>query len=85
MAWLYNKKRFLFSGDSDIIRSGIDYICNSKYLNGNIKSIYFRNVPNIPDHKAVISNIHIGTERGSGYWKLNTSLLNDNNYKTKSD
>ena len=52
-------------------------------MNGNIKSIYFRNVPKIPDHKAVISNIHIGTERGSGYWKLNTSWLNDDNYKNK--
>ena len=52
-------------------------------MNGNIKSIYLRNLPKIPDHKAVISNIHIGTERGSGYWKLNTSWLNDDNYKNK--
>ena len=54
---------------------------NSKYLNGSIKDIFIKNVPKIPDHKAVIANIQIGTPRGSGYWKLNTTWLDDNNYK----
>ena len=47
-----------------------------------IKACKVINAPT-PDHKAVVSNVSINTKRrGPGYWKLNTSILNEDLYKT---
>ena len=44
----------------------------------NLKSVNMRNVPKIPDHKAVTTIIKTNEVHGKGYFKLNTKWLSNN-------
>ncbi len=62
-------------------RSRLDYILMSNYLNQYTKECIVKNAPT-PDHSAVLCYLKIiNKERGPGYWKLNTSILNDMEYQ----
>ena len=62
-------------------KSRLDYILSTNYINQYIKECTVTNAPT-PDHKAVICKLSIIVKkRGAGYWKLNTSILDDNLYK----
>ena len=61
--------------------SRIDLICVCEDLQHSVTSCQHKITP-APDHKAVILVIEEGkTERGKGYWKLNVSILNDEEYR----
>ncbi len=63
--------------------SRLDYVFTSQFLLHSIKQSVVNNAP-VPDHKAVITDLKIDDKsRGPGYWKLNTTLLNDEKYKQK--
>ena len=53
----------------------------SKLLDGNIQSVTMRKVHKIPDHKSVILSLKSDNRRGSGYWKLNSALLESEAYR----
>ena len=40
-----------------------------------------KSVPKIPDHSAVILKLETAERRGSGFWKLNTQCLENQDYK----
>ncbi len=62
-------------------KSRLDYILMSGYLNQYTKECTVKNAPT-PDHSAVVCCLKIiHKERGPGYWKLNTSILNDKEYQ----
>lgn len=61
--------------------SRIDYILTSKITTNYVKEITIINAP-VPDHRAVLCNLnYFKNKRGQGYWKLNTSILNEQGYK----
>ena len=61
--------------------SRIDKILISKSLSKFIINSKITQAPT-PDHKAVIINIRYGTaKRGKGYWKLNSSIIEELEYK----
>jgi len=61
--------------------SRIDYILASKLLTNNICLSEIYPAP-VSDHDAVITSFKIeNRKRGMGYWKLNTSVLNEEDYK----
>ena len=61
--------------------SRIDLIMVSKLLSDFIELCEHKPAPT-PDHKAVIVQICKNiNERGKGYWKLNTSVIEEENYK----
>lgn len=63
------------------MRSRIDYVLSTKSLINYVKSITIKDAP-VPDHKAIICHLEFSNnKRGSGYWKLNTSILEENVYK----
>ena len=52
-----------------------------KLISNSIQSCTIVQAP-APDHKAVILEVHITEQkRGAGYWKMNNSILNDEEYK----
>lgn len=62
-------------------RSRLDYLLTTNYLNQYIKSCRVITAPT-PDHKAVVAKVElVHKQRGNGYWKLNTSILSEENYK----
>ena len=74
------KNQFLYNNKSHTIGSRIDYIFLSEYTINNLKSVNMRNVPKIPDQKAVTSIIKTNEVHGKGYFKLNTKWLSNNIY-----
>ena len=64
-----------------IYQSRIDYIFTSTFLNAYIENVSIKRAPKIPDHKAVIINFSFANSRGRGYWKLNTSLLENEDFQ----
>jgi exonuclease III len=76
-----NKPGYTYSNKRGNIQSRIDHIFCSDYLNDLIKKSYILNAPKIPDHKAVITSFKPSLTHGNGYWKLNTSFLEDESYK----
>ena len=60
--------------------SRIDYIFISHSISKNVINSCICNAP-VPDHNAVYVNINISKNpRGPGYWKLNVSILKDEEY-----
>ena len=60
--------------------SRIDLWLVSSSLNHMVDSCYIKQSP-APDHKAVILELRTHVKsRGKGYWKMNVSVLDDNNY-----
>ena len=48
----------------------------------NTKSCSIIQAP-APDHKALVLNVQVSDrKRGKGYWKMNNSILTDEQYKT---
>ena len=76
-----NSKQYTYNNADYTRQSRIDYIFSPICLYGNIKNTYIKPVPKIPDHKAVILDLSIGTKRGNGFWKLNVKWLNNDTYK----
>ena len=62
----------------------LEYVLLSEHLSGDISDIYIpqpQEVMVVIDHKAVIVSFRIkNTARGSGFWKLKKSLLQDQEY-----
>jgi hypothetical protein len=50
-------------------------------LNTEVTTAEIVNVPNIPDHKGVLVVTGDVGNRGKGYWKLNTAMLDKDDYK----
>ena len=72
------------------VQSRLDYILMKKDSNVIIKSLRHTTVisdnksQRVTDHKAVQINCQLETDRrGPGYWKLNVSLLNNNDYRSE--
>jgi len=61
--------------------SRIDYILASQLLSSMSTIGEIIQVPSIPDHKGVIIVMGDSFDRGNGYWKLNTSILDNELYK----
>ena len=62
-------------------KSRIDYILSTKYINQFVQKCIVVNAPT-PDHKAVFCKLEIIVkQRGKGYWKLNTAILEEKEYK----
>ena len=61
--------------------SRIDYILLSHILSAIVPRCEILSIPTIPDHRAVVVNIGDTHNRGQGYWKLNTSILDNQNYR----
>ena len=60
--------------------SRIDFILTTKNVNNKVIFCEHKAAP-VPDHKAVFMQIkYNGNPRGKGYWKLNTSILDDVEY-----
>ena len=60
--------------------SRIDYILVSESLSKFVLNCDIRNAP-VPDHNAVFIDININDNpRGPGYWKLNTGVLDNEDY-----
>ena len=76
------KHDFTYVHPSDKSRnSRIDCIFSSDTILEFIKSCEIIYAP-VPDHKAVTTVIDTNNrKRGKGYWKLNNSILSDENYK----
>ncbi len=75
---------FTWVDPADVTKmSRLDYIFTTHYMEHNIKQSFVSNAP-VPDHKAVVTDFSINNRaRGPGYWKLNVSVLNDEQYKEK--
>jgi hypothetical protein len=80
---------FTLCDANDIPKSRIDFIFTITQKLINAKQISIRKIPGthnngtrMTDHRALKLDISLhDNERGRGYWKLNTSLLNCNSYK----
>ena len=61
--------------------SRIDKLLTTDTLLKKVKCCYITNAPT-PDHKAVIAEIMLkSNSRGKGYWKLNSSVVNEIEYQ----
>ncbi len=69
----YNKSR--------TIESRIDYILGTCFIDDRITKTYMLYPAKIPDHKMVIIKLRSDVEIGKGYWKLNVSTLENEEYK----
>ena len=60
--------------------SRIDFLLCSPLITNTAKTSFMTNAPT-PDHKAVILDFGLESKkRGPGYWKMNNSVLNDEEY-----
>ena len=83
-------KGYTWCDNNDLPKSRIDFIFTSQSNVNSIKSIIIRRVPGkqnngcrMTDHRYLNLKVNIhNLKRGSGYWKLNTQYLEDQNYKT---
>ena len=72
------------------VKSRLDYYFTSKNSSYKLLKIYTSNVigkqvgNKLTDHKALMIHMQISTsKRGPGYWKLNTSLLKNEHFRTE--
>ena len=72
--------KYTYSNASASFQSRIDYIFISNFLKSSNKNCIIKQVPKIPDHKAVIITLKIDNSRGNGYWKLNNKWLQNEIY-----
>ena len=70
-----NEIKYTYSNSTSTYQIRIDFVLNSKYLNGLIKNASIEKVPMIPDHKAIIIILKLKQCNGKGYWILNTTWL----------
>ncbi len=77
-----DKKSFTFRQKSPTIQCRLDYFLVSSNLQDQVAHVDILTQAQAPDHKSIILNISVGmeVERGSGYWKFNGSLVNDEEY-----
>jgi exodeoxyribonuclease III len=75
------KTCYTYSNSTCKIQSRIDYVFCSKYMAQLAKKSYTQYPPKVPDHRAVITSFRPDITHGKGYWKLNTSVLNDEQYR----
>ena len=75
-----NERSFSYESKSLKVSSRIDFYLISKSItNGAVKAN--TKVSNAPDHKAVVLDLRILSEkRGPGLWKFNNSLVEDNEF-----
>ena len=50
-------------------------------MNGRTKWVNIKNVPKIPDHKAVVMSLDVIYNKGPGNCKLNISWVENKEYK----
>jgi len=76
------KQQFSFVNmGNNKIQSRIDYFICSKEVEKYCKQCYITNAP-VPDHKAVVMHICKNEiDIGKGYWKLNNTVLAEDDYK----
>ena len=60
-----NLKIYTYHNNKFTSQSYIDYIFTPKYYLGNISDVIFKQVPKVPDHKAVIITINFDVSRGN--------------------
>ena len=72
--------KYLYSNAQATALSRIDFILYSKLMNGLIYTAQLKIVPKIPDHKACVIDLCLNNKKGKGYWKLNTTWLQDETY-----
>ena len=70
-----SKKEYTYYNKSRTIQSRIDYILGSEYMFSRVNKIYTLHAPRVPDHKLLVCHLQSDVQIGSGYWKLNVSLL----------
>lgn len=71
---------FTYFNSNSNIQSRIDYMLTSTHLNTTLQSVNVKYAPMIPDHKSVIASFTTENKRGVGFWKLNTSYLENTDY-----
>ena len=49
-------------------------------MNGLINTAQLKIAPKIPEHKASVIDLCLNNNKGKGYWKLNTTWLQDKTY-----
>ena len=75
-----NERSFTYESKSLEVRSRIDFFLVSKSVENWVVKTNTK-VSNAPDHKAVVLDLKILSEkRGPGLWKFNNSLVEDNKY-----
>jgi len=73
-----NERSFTYESKSLKVRSRIDFFLVSKSVENWVVKTNTK-VSNAPDHKAVVLDLKILTEkRGPGLWKFNNSVVGDN-------
>ena len=75
------KSQYTWTNPGDLTQqSRIDYTLVPAMMYNLVESCEIQIAPT-PDHAAVVTIFsNLGRKRGSSYWKLNTSVLNDNDY-----
>ena len=77
---LHNTPGYTFFDKRTGGASRLDYILCGKMLSSDLKSICVNTCP-VSDHESVTANLCMGNQkRGRGYWKLNNSLINNQDY-----
>ena len=76
-----NRKKYSYTSKDMSKASRIDYILTSDTLCIKMKKTYMKNVPKIPDHKAIILEFNVNKIHGKGYFKLNTKWLSNRMYQ----
>ncbi|KAL9961429.1 hypothetical protein ACROYT_G030367 [Oculina patagonica] len=75
-----NERSFTYESKSLKVKSRIDFFLVSKSVENWVVKTNTK-VSNAPDHKAVVLELKILSEkRGPGLWKFNNSLVEDNEY-----
>ena len=75
-----DKSGYTWGNKNGSIRSRLDYIFAHHTLVGNVKNVVTKYIPNT-DHRMLCATLYINNNNsGPGYWKLNSSLLEDKCY-----
>lgn len=80
---------FTWCDASDTPRSRIDFVFVNNDLLNQFRNILIRKIPGthsngtrMSDHRALKFELNIyNNQRGKGYWKMNVSILNEDDFK----
>ncbi len=75
------KIMYTYYNKTKTIQSCIDYVLGTAYFLNRIDKIFSLHPPKIPDHKMVVCKLLPDVKIGTGYWKLNVSLLQHDDFK----
>lgn len=79
--WNNEGSRYTYIDNRTGTKSRLDYILVSKDCDLVIQNTLISLCPFVPDHSCVVAVLNILTkQRGKGYWKMNSNLLNDKVY-----